>query len=210
MSFKNLLAIPFGIVATILLILVCTHTSFLASTFGMASNQHAVTVVWPSFVKVAHAADAQPTGSTVTVAPTITASYIDSQLCTHNSPACHTGQSMYALGAKYGVDPAFALAFFWHESAYGTTGIAPSHHSMSNTRCIPSLACVGGYASFQTWQQSYEEWYQLILSNTYAGGGRATVEQIIPVYAPSTENDVQAYISSVESSVAQYRSESSK
>ncbi|HLX40890.1 MAG TPA: hypothetical protein VKR42_10165, partial [Ktedonobacteraceae bacterium] len=44
--------------------------------------------------------------------PTITADFINRVLSAYNSPAAGKGQSLYDLGVKYGIDPAFALAFF--------------------------------------------------------------------------------------------------
>ncbi len=149
------------------------------------------------------------TSSVLTVQPTITAQYIDSQLCSHQSPACGTGQSLYDLGKQYGIDPAFALAFFWHESNYGVNGVARVNHSLSNMRCVPAYACNGGYAYFPSWQAGYKAWYALIRSKVYVGGGRVTVAQIIPTYAPASDhNDPTSYINAVQSSVNQYRSES--
>ncbi len=149
------------------------------------------------------------TSSVLTVQPTITAQYIDSQLCSHQSPACGTGQSLYDLGKQYGIDPAFALAFFWHESNYGLQGVARYSKSIGNLRCIPSAQCVGGYAYFPSWEAGYAAWYKLITSKTYTGGGRVTVAQIIPTYAPASDhNDPTSYINAVQSSVNQYRSES--
>ena len=43
---------------------------------------------------------------------------------TYHSPAVGKGQALYDLGVKYGIDPVYALAFFWHESRFGTTGEA--------------------------------------------------------------------------------------
>ncbi len=47
--------------------------------------------------------------------PTITADFINQVLASYNSPAAGKGQALYGLGVKYGIDPAFALAFFMHE-----------------------------------------------------------------------------------------------
>ena len=38
---------------------------------------------------------------------------------------------MYDLGVKYGIDPVFALAFFMHESLFGTTGEAGRRYRLA-------------------------------------------------------------------------------
>src|SRR5579859_764797 len=63
--------------------------------------------------------NAQPNDTTFAVQdpPSIDASFINTVLCTASptdtpivSPACGTGQALYDLGVKYGIDPAYALA----------------------------------------------------------------------------------------------------
>jgi hypothetical protein len=156
-------------------------------------------------------------GYNVVGAPSISASKIDSVLCAAHSPACGQGGQLYTLGERYNIDPAFALAFFNHESGYGLQGVARYSLSLGNLRCITSARCVGGYAYFDSWEQGFDAWYELI-SNGYVKGGInqvlgrnacpcETVEQIIPVYAPpADDNDDSAYISSVEQMINLYRS----
>src|SRR5947209_15595889 len=74
-------------------------------------------------------------------APTISAGFINSVLAAAQSPAAGTGQALYNDGVKYGIDPVFALAFFQHESFFGTTGVARYSLSLGNLRCIPSAIC---------------------------------------------------------------------
>src|SRR5436309_10532110 len=57
-------------------------------------------------------------------APTVSAAFINSVLAAAHSPAAGKGQALYDDGIKYGIDPVFALAFFQHESSFGTTGVA--------------------------------------------------------------------------------------
>ena len=128
----------------------------------------------------------------------------------HGSPAAGTGWALYSLSQRYGVDDAFALAFFWHESNFGLNGEAARTHSLGNLRCIEGVACIdqdrGGYASFLDWPSGYAAWYALIAGSVYVGAGRTTVESIIPVYAPAADNnDESAYIGSVTSVVMKLR-----
>jgi Mannosyl-glycoprotein endo-beta-N-acetylglucosaminidase len=149
-------------------------------------------------------------------APTISAIFINSVLATAHSPAAGKGQALYDDGVKYGIDPVFALAFFQHESAFGTTGVARYSLSLGNLRCIPNALCRDNFAWFPSWEAGFEAWYRLILYG-YVGGAVTiplvghtciTVAQIIPVYAPSSDhNNVAAYIGAVESSVDRWRAE---
>jgi hypothetical protein len=145
--------------------------------------------------------------------PTITADFINQVLSAYGSPAAGQGQALYDLGVKYGIDPAFALAFFQHESTFGKFGEANSTLSLGNLRCIPNAACINSsgqtcqpgdscYAAFPTWQAGFEAWYKLIRNLYVAGWGLSTVDQIIPKYAPSADNNNEAaYIASVEHSI---------
>ncbi len=143
--------------------------------------------------------------------PTITADSINQVLASAGSPAAGSGQALYALGVKYGIDPAYALAFFHHESAYGTTGEATVTFSLGNERCISDRPCIaqknGGFAQMQSWVDGYDHWYSLITTLYIQQWHLTTVETIIPKYAPSSDNNnVQAYIQAVESDVLAYRS----
>ena len=128
--------------------------------------------------------------------PTITADYINRVLASYNSPAAGKGQALYDLGVKYGIDPVFALAFFMHESLFGTTGEARATLSLGNLRCIPTRPCIdqdrGGYAQMNSWVDGFEQWYKLIRNLYIAQWGRVTVDQIIPKYAPNSDGNNEA------------------
>lgn len=142
--------------------------------------------------------------------PTISADLINQVLSAYGSPAAGTGQDMYNLGVKYGIDPVYALAFFMHESGFGTTGEARKTLSLGNLRCIPARPCVdqdrGGYAQMYSWVDGFEQWYKLIRNLYVAQWGRVTVDQIIPKYAPTADgNDEAAYIASLKHEVDTWR-----
>jgi hypothetical protein len=135
--------------------------------------------------------------------PTITADFINQVLASYNSPAAGKGQDMYDLGVKYGVDPVFALAFFMHESLFGTTGEARATLSLGNLRCIPTRPCIdqnrGGYAQMNSWVDGFEQWYKLIRNLYVAQWGLVTVDKIIPTYAPNSDhNNETEYIASLK------------
>ena len=142
--------------------------------------------------------------------PTVTAAFIDQVLTDAHSPAAGTGAALYSLGVKSGIDPAYALAFFHHESNYGTTGEATVTHSIGNERCISDRPCIdqkaGGFALMHSWIDGYDHWYSLILNLYIKQWHLTTVEQIIPKYAPASDgNDEAAYIAAVEQDVVQWR-----
>jgi len=150
---------------------------------------------------------------TVLGAPTITAALIDKVLEQYSSPARGTGKVWIAIGKQYGIDPAYALAFFIHESSAGTNpgwaGLKPgggSTHNIGNIICAGYATCFGRFRDYASWDEGIEDWYKLI-SDEYVGGrGAQTVEQIIPVYAPASDNnDVPNYIQTVVSLVDSWR-----
>lgn len=150
--------------------------------------------------------------------PTMSAAWIDRVLAAAHSPAVGTGKALYTLGVHYGIDPVYALAFFHHESVYGTMGEARVTHSLGNERCIQDRPCIdrdrGGYALFPSWIDGYQQWYALMLYGYVRGQVTipivhhpcSTLEQILPIYAPSLDgNDEQAYLTAVLSDVAHWR-----
>ncbi len=138
--------------------------------------------------------------------PTVSAAFMNQVLAANHSPAAGKGQALFDYGVQYGVDPVYALAFFMHESSFGTTGIAQYTLSLGNLRCIPIYSCYDGFSSFPTWEAGFEAWYQLI-RNVYVDTWHlVTIEQIIPTYAPSSDhNNVGAYINAIESAVDSWR-----
>jgi len=135
--------------------------------------------------------------------PTITADFINRVLASFHSPAAGSGQQMYNLGVQYGIDPVYALAFFMHESTFGTTGVAQTTLSLGNMRCIATRPCIfrniGGFAQMQSWVDGFDQWYKLIRNLYVAQWGLVTIDRIIPVYAPSSDhNDVNGYINALK------------
>jgi hypothetical protein len=142
--------------------------------------------------------------------PTITAAFINQVLASYKSPTAGMGQSLYNLGVQYGIDPVYAMAFFMHESLFGTTGEARATLSLGNERCIPDRACIdqdrGGYAQMTSWEDGFEHWYKLIRNLYVAQWGLVTVDQIIPKYAPNSDgNDEAEYIASLKHEVDTWR-----
>jgi hypothetical protein len=151
---------------------------------------------------------------TVTGPPTISPEFIDRVLLAYSSPATGTGQALYALGIQSGIDPVYALAFFLHEDSFGETGVGAANHSLGNIRCSAGYRCQYGFRSYATWEDSYQDWYSLILNgyvkgqitDSIVGHPCATVDEIVPVYAPSSDhNDVAGYIVAIKHAVQTWR-----
>lgn len=149
--------------------------------------------------------------------PTLSVDFMNRVLAAGGSPADGKGQVLYDLGVKYGINPAFALAFYKHESGFGTQGEARTTRSLGNLRCIPDAACVNTagqpcqanqscYAAFPTLEAGFEAWYKLIKYLYINTWGLTTIDQIIPKYAPPGDNNNDsAYISSLKSSLDMWR-----
>ena len=198
------------LLAALALIVPALFTPNLASNLAQAARQDSLTRNTP---QQQHSGAYRVLGH-----PTITVAHIDAILAAYHSPAAGLGQALYEDGMRYGIDPVYALAFFLHESRFGTTGEARKTLSLGNERCISDRPCVdrqlGGYAQMESWQDGFVHWYWLILYGYVQGQVTiplvghicTTVEQIIPVYAPSGDsNDVAGYIQAVTDAVDAWR-----
>jgi Mannosyl-glycoprotein endo-beta-N-acetylglucosaminidase len=145
--------------------------------------------------------------------PSISAAAIDTILSKYGSPAAGTGQTWIKLGQQYGIDPAYAVAFFIHESSAGTSpgwaGMKPdgsTTHNVGNIICAGYATCYNRFRDYTSWDEGIADWYKLISQEYVSGRGAASVEQIIPIYAPASDNnDVPGYISVVVSMVEGWR-----
>ncbi|MEO5952932.1 MAG: glucosaminidase domain-containing protein [Chloroflexia bacterium] len=138
--------------------------------------------------------------------PSISVGQIEKVLNQYGSPAAGMGQKLYDLGVQYGIDPAYALAFFVHESGAGTQGVARTTKSLGNIRWTEGWDNFSGYRKYASWEQGFEDWYKLITDLYINQWGLKTVDAIIPVYAPSGDNNSPpTYIASVKSMVDDWR-----
>jgi hypothetical protein len=130
--------------------------------------------------------------------PSLSAAQINAILAEYHSPAGGLGPVLYDLGLQYGIDPAFAVAFFVVESAAGTRGVARTTHSLGNIRCTPGYACAGGYRAYPTWAAGARDWYALMRTLYIDTWHLRTPAAILPRYAPPGDgNDPAAYAASV-------------
>jgi hypothetical protein len=142
--------------------------------------------------------------------PSLTPQQIDEILHSYQSPATGTGESWYRLGVQYGIDPAFALAFFVHESTAGTHANWIGHkpdgtttHNIGNIICAGYETCYRSYRDYPSWQTGIEDWYRLIDSEYIQRRGLNTIADVIPIYAPPRATP--DYIASLEYMVDAWR-----
>jgi hypothetical protein len=160
----------------------------------------------PPPAEVAAPAVPAPGSYEVTGPPSLSVEQIERVLAKYGSPAQGNGQTLYDLGVRYGIDPAYALAFFVHESGCGTKGVARYTMSIGNIRWSPGYDNYEGYRKYNSWAESMEDWYKLITDLYIGQWGLRTVDQIIPVYAPAADsNHPPSYISSVKAMVDYWR-----
>ncbi|NJN17128.1 MAG: glucosaminidase domain-containing protein [Oscillochloris sp.] len=144
--------------------------------------------------------------------PSLTPDQIDQILAGYGSPATGTGAIWYELGVQRGIDPAFAVAFFIHESSAGTArnwaGLKPdgsSTHNVGNIICAGYATCYNRFRDYASWEVGIADWYRLIDVEYIQGRGTLTLQEIIPIYAPSFENDVGGYVNTVARLVDSWR-----
>ncbi len=161
---------------------------------------------------MALAAMPSPGDHRLRVAPSLSPAQIDQILRSYGSPAAGTGEIWYRLGVEYNIDPAYAVAFFIHESSAGTNlnwaGRKPdgsTTHNVGNIICAGYPTCYGRFRDYPDWETGIADWYRLIDVEYIRGRGLQTVADVIPIYAPAFENDVQGYITVVTSLVDRWR-----
>lgn len=148
----------------------------------------------------------KPGSYEVTGSPSISVRQIEVVLAQYGSPAVGQGAALHEAGMRHGIDPAYALAFFVHESSCGTKGVARSTRSIGNIRWTKGYDNFEGYRSYPTWQEGIEDWYRLISDLYIEGWNLRTVDAIVPVYAPyGDNNNPPAYIAAVKHMVDSWR-----
>lgn len=143
--------------------------------------------------------------------PTISLVVFEYFLKQGNSPAAPEAASLYSACLKLYCDPAIALAFFQHESSMGTQGAAVENKSWGNIRCTPGFNCRatsgnGSFRSYKNWTEGLTDWV-ILIRETYAVKWKLySLEEIIPRYAPSSDNNnPNGYINAVKNLVNKYR-----
>ncbi len=135
--------------------------------------------------------------------PRITAAQFSRVLIRYQSPCAPISDECYTIIAQTGLDPAVSLAFFAHESVFGTRGIASETKNWGNVRAPYKPERASGrhprnFAIYPTWQDGLIDWCDRINERYVNERGLDTVEKAVPVYAPTSDgNQPQAYIDHV-------------
>lgn len=124
------------------------------------------------------------------------------------SPARDEAAAMYDACVVRRADSCVLLAFFRHESQFGTDPNAVTITAGKNAgalRAGPRAYQIRrGFAWYRTWTAGVEDWADLMVR--YAARGVVTVEQTAPIYAPASDNNSPpAYIAAVRADVARWR-----
>ncbi|MDQ3265753.1 MAG: hypothetical protein M3Y59_19215 [Myxococcota bacterium] len=151
----------------------------------------------------------------------LTAEQIDRILAEGKSPAVGSGDSFVKWGRHYNIDPAWALAFFRRESWYGAhkrwvgrISDTQTSRNIGNIRYtgrpspqrVPQYREFNGFRAYERWDDGIHDWFRLLAHDpNYAA--LHTVERILPIYAPSFENDTDNYLRDVVAWVTAWRGE---
>ncbi len=194
----------------VLLVIVALFAlSYMTSTGYLPASSLALSAAPPSHSSSGRGV-AAPVGGSVSSSsilgpPSLSVDFLNRVLAAYHSPAAGLGSVLYQDSVTYGIDDAYALAFFLHESSMGNVGMAHATHSLGNIRCTPGWSCLGGYRYYATWAAGFLDWFRL-MRNEYLPRHLSTVPSIIPVYAPSADhNDEHGYIAAVLSAVSAWR-----
>lgn len=138
--------------------------------------------------------------------PDIPAEKFKAVLESASSPALVDYPQIYDAITRERVSPAFLLAIFAVESAFGTVGLGMVNKNPGNTRSsITGKGIVvdtsrGKFVRYPSWFEGFKD-LAVRLSEpdyVYARNGYRTIGQIIPVFAPVEDsNDPAAYVNSV-------------
>ena len=140
--------------------------------------------------------------------PTISIAEIDRVLESVNSPMLPYDADIYATGVQYGIDPVFALAFWMKESREASDGsVAAPDHNPGYTEGLAGDPRCGRWACWPTWPEGIAGWFHY-MRVFFIDRGISAVEDILPIYAPSSENNTSGYIVFVLQRVATWRAES--
>jgi hypothetical protein len=145
--------------------------------------------------------------------PSVTADEIDRILASYQSPASGTGHLWVDAGVSYGIDPAYALAFFIHESVAGThpqwagrKSDGTTTHNIGNIICAGYPRCYGRFRDYGSWEEGIRDWFRLIADEYITARNIENVRDVIPIYAPAVENNVASYTQHVCDLVDRWRS----
>jgi hypothetical protein len=132
------------------------------------------------------------------------------------SPMAGDMDALWDTCLTYRVDPAIWLAFAFHESELGTTGLCASQKLFNpcNVRTPysgrwrgkpESFGSKGQFCRYPTWVSACADWCERLQGAWYAGEGLLTVPAVVHKYAPSWDkNNEAAYVAAVNKCVGNW------
>jgi hypothetical protein len=145
----------------------------------------------------------------LTAGNSLDASEIQAILQSYNSPAVGYEYAFIQGSEKYGIDSAYVLAMFIHESTAGTRGVAVTTHSVGNIKATDGNS-FEGFQRYNDWAEGTLAHFEL-LAHYRDKLGDKTLADAITRWAPprnsdgSFENDTSGYIAEAEAMVAGWR-----
>jgi hypothetical protein len=148
--------------------------------------------------------------------PTISRQTYQNIFCEAESPACPETSEMYDELLAVGLDPVFEAAWARKETSFGLAGVGrpPSRnlHGVSANGWDGAVGSDGPFSMYASYQDSVRAWAHLMTNCGELGAaqyicrGLRTPDDILPIYAPPSENDTPMYISRIKQWVDAYRS----
>lgn len=119
------------------------------------------------------------------------------------------GANIARYAKQYGVPAELALAMFWHEAQFNSTGIAPRNNNPGNLRFVGQPGAVSGVSGFAKWPtvgQGVEAYFKL-MSTVYRGFiDRRDWAGLVHKYAPASDgNDEAQYVRRLVEGMNAYR-----
>lgn len=120
-------------------------------------------------------------------------------LHSYGSPAKADAQAFVDAGEATGIDDAYVLAMFIHESGAGTNptwaglkGNGNSTHNVGNIICTAATACYEHFADYPDWPTGIRASFDLLAyyRDTLK---QKTIGEAIDTWAPPIENNTNAY-----------------
>ncbi len=133
----------------------------------------------------------------VATAPTTTETKIEAELIKRSSPMKGLGKYIFDLGKAYGVDPNFFMAIAYLESHYASiNSVALRNKNPGSLRNGRGGATKekNGFALFDTYEEGIRAFYIHLSTFYFTQKGLITVDDILKMYAPPSENDTLGYI----------------
>ena len=110
-------------------------------------------------------------------------------------------QSVWDVLRRFGLTR-LGAAFLWHESKNGSWNCSTAPQGQpciprSNRNPFAMKNPGGGWAVYDTYAEAAEAWADRLLSPNGPYARTGTLRQLIEVYAPAFENDVETYVATV-------------